>query len=221
MANLQETATWESGIYQLEVTDPVLGGPEGPDNRAPRQLANRTLFLKGQVDTLRTSLQQTNTNVSNLGTSKEDKSTVAALATRIAELEKKSAVFSAGGGMVLWQKPANQIPAGWVEVVNWRGRLPMGHNPNDPDFSIGATGGNKNKRLFLSEIPPHNHGTNARSLVWQTSSIGVGTVEEGQQSPNYTLGFATIDQAGGSGGTAQEFSLLNPYRVVMFIEYVG
>ncbi|HFL4641896.1 TPA: phage tail protein, partial [Escherichia coli] len=27
MANLPETPQWESGIYQIEVSDPVLGGP--------------------------------------------------------------------------------------------------------------------------------------------------------------------------------------------------
>ena len=52
MANLNETATWEPGIFQIETTTPALGGPEGPVNTAPRQLANRTRYLKEQVDTL-------------------------------------------------------------------------------------------------------------------------------------------------------------------------
>ena len=43
MANLTETNRWEAGIYQLETSDPVMGGPNGSDNRAPRELANRTL----------------------------------------------------------------------------------------------------------------------------------------------------------------------------------
>ncbi|STY93053.1 pyocin knob domain-containing protein [Moraxella bovis] len=49
MANLQETSTWEAGIYQLETSDPVMGGENGIDNRAPRQLANRTLWLKNEL----------------------------------------------------------------------------------------------------------------------------------------------------------------------------
>lgn len=49
MANLQETPTWEAGIYQLETSDPVMGGENGIDNRAPRQLANRTLWLKNEL----------------------------------------------------------------------------------------------------------------------------------------------------------------------------
>ncbi|POZ60161.1 gp53-like domain-containing protein [Chromobacterium alticapitis] len=50
MANLQEKPVWETGIYQLETTDPVLGGADGVDNLQAKQLANRTTFLKKQID---------------------------------------------------------------------------------------------------------------------------------------------------------------------------
>jgi microcystin-dependent protein len=50
MTNLTETATYEAGIYQLETTDPVVGGPNGIDNLQAKQLANRTKYLKAQVD---------------------------------------------------------------------------------------------------------------------------------------------------------------------------
>ncbi len=52
MANLVESATWETGIYQLETTDPVVGGPDGVSNLQAKQLANRTAWLKQQVDAL-------------------------------------------------------------------------------------------------------------------------------------------------------------------------
>lgn len=52
MATLTEAASWTAGIYQLETTDPVLGGPDGIDNLQAKQLANRTLWLKEQVETL-------------------------------------------------------------------------------------------------------------------------------------------------------------------------
>ena len=56
MANLNETATWEPGIFQIETTTPALGGPEGPVNTAPRQLANRTQYLKAQTDAINATL---------------------------------------------------------------------------------------------------------------------------------------------------------------------
>ncbi len=50
MATLREQAQWESGIYQLEKTDPVVGGEDGIANQQAKQLANRTAYLKQQTD---------------------------------------------------------------------------------------------------------------------------------------------------------------------------
>ena len=49
MANLTETSRWEAGIYQFETSDPVMGGPNGIDNRPTSELANRTLWLKNEI----------------------------------------------------------------------------------------------------------------------------------------------------------------------------
>ena len=53
MANLVESSVWEAGIYQLETTDPVIGGPEGVDNKQAKQLANRTVYLKSDIDAVK------------------------------------------------------------------------------------------------------------------------------------------------------------------------
>lgn len=50
MANLQESASWTDGIYQLETTDPVMGGANGTSNTQAKQLANRTRWLKEQTE---------------------------------------------------------------------------------------------------------------------------------------------------------------------------
>lgn len=52
MADLPESNEWTAGIYQLETSDPVLGGPEGIDNQQAKQLANRTKWLKDQLQKL-------------------------------------------------------------------------------------------------------------------------------------------------------------------------
>ena len=67
MANVKENATWENGIYQLETTDPVLGGENGIDNLQARQLANRTQWLK-------TEIARAVADIGNLGSGKADKS---------------------------------------------------------------------------------------------------------------------------------------------------
>lgn len=50
MANVTETAAFEAGIYQIETTDPVLGGENGIANVQAKQLANRTAYLKQFAD---------------------------------------------------------------------------------------------------------------------------------------------------------------------------
>lgn len=62
MTYLTETAEWSEGIRQLETSDAVLGGPDGVDNIAPKQLANRTAYLKKAIedtqDALNTATKQ-------------------------------------------------------------------------------------------------------------------------------------------------------------------
>lgn len=50
MANLPETPDYPAGVYQLETSDPVLGGAGGIANRQAEQLANRTAWLKAKID---------------------------------------------------------------------------------------------------------------------------------------------------------------------------
>ncbi|HFC8543183.1 TPA: phage tail protein [Neisseria weaveri] len=66
MANLNETATWEAGIYQWETSDPVQGGPNGIDNKPTRQLANRTLWLKTELAKAVASIGKNKTDGENM-----------------------------------------------------------------------------------------------------------------------------------------------------------
>lgn len=58
MANLPEANEYPAGIYQIETTDPVLGGPPNESTKAgvtnipAMQLAKRTNWLKARVDQL-------------------------------------------------------------------------------------------------------------------------------------------------------------------------
>jgi phage-related tail fiber protein len=48
--NLDEIATWDAGIYQIETEDLVQGGEGGVSNLQAKQLANRTQYLKQQLE---------------------------------------------------------------------------------------------------------------------------------------------------------------------------
>ncbi|WP_432652384.1 phage tail protein [Pectobacterium sp. PL152] len=50
MANLSENPQWVDGIYQIETSDPVVGGPDGVSNRQAKELACRTSYLKKEQE---------------------------------------------------------------------------------------------------------------------------------------------------------------------------
>lgn len=50
MANVTEVLQYDVGIYQIETTDPVIGGSNGIANVQAKQLANRTAYLKQRAD---------------------------------------------------------------------------------------------------------------------------------------------------------------------------
>lgn len=57
MTALIESNSWEPGIYQLELTDPVVGGADGLSNLQAKQLANRTVWLKALAEQLSSQKQ--------------------------------------------------------------------------------------------------------------------------------------------------------------------
>lgn len=58
MGKLTELEQWDEDIYQIETSDPVLGGPEGLSNRPQKQLANRTQWLKKQLEDANNALAE-------------------------------------------------------------------------------------------------------------------------------------------------------------------
>lgn len=162
------------------------------------------------------------------------------ISQRLTELERKASVFQAGGGMVLWNKPAGLIPNGWAEVVDWRGRIPAGMDATllgedfvNPEFSPleigddgpvpGRTGGAKNKTLVTAEMPKHKHtfetnGDNALDNNTSGYPHGRQNDDNRDQTHNTSLVGGDVETPEGQG---RPFSILNPYRTVLFIEYVG
>lgn len=65
MANLTENPVWETGVYQFEKTDYIEGGVDGNDNLPTRQLANRTLFLKNELEKTKNNLNGLSSNLTN------------------------------------------------------------------------------------------------------------------------------------------------------------
>ncbi|TXI87154.1 MAG: hypothetical protein E6Q36_07950 [Chryseobacterium sp.] len=95
-----------------------------------------------------------------------------ALVDRVEVLEMKTAPIINGGVVWAWFKPVAEIPAGWKECTNVRGKTIVGWNPNDTDFStIGNSGGSKTIQLTVSQLPKIKFQY-TRTLPWTGQSGG-------------------------------------------------
>ena len=131
---------------------------------------------------------------------------------------KIMSVFQSNGAMLFWNKPANTIPQGWQEVVDWRGRFPVGMDVEQPEFStLGKEQGEKYHKLTLTEIPPHKHSINLPT--GGADSDGGNDYVKNPSNSNPT-NYQTGDMIS-SNSEAQPHNNLPPYRTVLFIEYVG
>ena len=140
---------------------------------------------------------------------------------RIVKLEARPLGNIPVGMVAIWGKPANEIPSGWVEYVDLRGRMPIGLDPSDIDFKIWrSSGGAKTKSLNAQENGQHTHDYYDIYFSEVGGHIGVpGNLGSGDSDgDNSGYQFRRTTESSGNG---KPFSLLNPYRVVQFIQFVG
>jgi hypothetical protein len=159
---------------------------------------------------------------------------------RITALENKPASTVPIGMIAIWGKTA-PFPEGWEEYVPLRGKMPVGfYNPTPEERSdlqdadggngityyrdangypvypfdtMGLTSGRIGKTLRLEELPPHTH-TETRIKDGEGTIINYDAVGDDRHA-----GYESVQS--GSTGDGKSFSILNPYRVVQFIEYTG
>ena len=162
------------------------------------------------------------TNLQDLGKNKTDNTETEKLLKRIEKLEKQKQAVPIGL-IALWGKPANEIPAGWREYVNLRGKMPIGLDPDyvkkpedSQDYQLNSLlkqGGERSHKLTIQEMPRHSHNVeNIPRVVTDTDRGGL--------SSHFSLDDTTSRTSSSTGGD-QSHNNMPPYRVVQFIEYVG
>jgi len=162
------------------------------------------------------------TNLQDLGKNKTDNTETEKLLKRIEKLEKQKQAVPIGL-IALWGKPANEIPTGWREYVNLRGKMPIGLDPDyvkkpedSQDYQLNSLlkqGGERSHKLTIEEMPRHSHNVENIPRV-------VTDVDRGGLSSHFSLDDTTSRTSSSTGGD-QPHNNMPPYRVVQFIEYVG
>jgi len=139
------------------------------------------------------------------------------LLSRITKLEKQPATAVPKGMIAIWGKPA-PFPEGWEEYVPLRGRMPIGFDSTQSEFNNwnARDGGSKSKKLSIDELPTvspiNGFGIQKGGKFGGLNGLTLGDTGTGDYPPGQF-----IKPFGGD----MPFSILNPYRVVHFIEYTG
>ena len=217
MAGLEEQAQWENDVYQIETTDPVVGGPpdlaqkQGITNIPHQHLANRTAWLKAQVDALNTLLAG---GVEQYVTDGE-------LATAIAEFVTQAAIDAA----------VNNLVDGAPAALNTLKELAdeLGDNDDAIAALTALIAGKLNTSAYtaadilakLKTVDGNGSGLDADLLdglssstfarSTRTISAGTGLTGGGSLASNRTISASVPTQAEAEAGTIHS-KLMTPLR---------
>ncbi|HBO3043121.1 TPA: phage tail protein [Pseudomonas aeruginosa] len=189
MATLPESPDYAPGIYQIETSDPVVGGPGGVSNKQGEQLACRTAWLKVQVDGLVTgsivagkaarlsALRTLSITGAGTGSAAFDGSANAAIALTLANSGVSAGTYSkvtvnakglvtAGAALV-----ASDIPAlDWSKITTGRPTTLGGYGITDAlAKSDAVTSPAPNKLLWMNsagQLPASITGNAATASKW-------------------------------------------------------
>jgi len=138
------------------------------------------------------------------------------------EILKKQKQAIPIGLIAIWGKPANEIPEGWREYTDLRGRMPVGldpyyHKTNDDaqDYQLNSLlkqGGERSHKLTEAEMPSHSH-----KLHYRETQDDAGNGSDGRELSTGTSHSTDVTKTGGD----QPHNNMPPYHVVQFIEYIG
>lgn len=181
-------------------------------NSTAPNLYNWADFVK--LDTIKNIMQVANAAATQ--------TQVTALQADIDLLKLKTAPIINGGVIWAFNKPVSEIPAGWKECLDTRGKTLYGCDPNDPTFAnLGNTIGSKTKTISKTNLPASGviiYVSKSTSAGWRTTS-GSGQPAINIYSSAFSNAFEYTEQRISANlGDGTPMDVLSPGRIVNFIE---
>ncbi len=137
------------------------------------------------------------------------------------------------GMILIWGRPANEIPAGFIPYLELAGRVPVGvdkdYNYYDSDNTdrvnyhldtVGRKGGEREHILNISELPnlPSNIYGGLRGNGYPDDAGNSGTSPGSWESYAAQTKKISLEDFGAEGKAHKN---MQPYRVVEYIQFIG
>ena len=197
MAVVTEKPVWEGSIRLIDPNDPVQGGAGGVDNVPHEQLANRTAYLKQEIEGIK-------------GEPTEEV-TLESLLKRIKELEEAPAItvpvlpigatFETTLVYTSGQEVAAAIGYGeWQPFAEGRVTVGVSSKTDDPDWTkvIGTEEGEYEHQLTVPEMPSHDHRKDDYDRASETADRTGPTMHYGEGGVGGFQGVYATGKAGGN-----------------------
>lgn len=207
MAVVTEKPVWEGSIRLIDPNDPVQGGAGGVDNVPHEQLANRTAYLKQEIEGIKGEPTEAVTLESLLKRIKEleEAPAITVPVLPIGATFETTLVYTSG------QEVAAAIGYGeWQPFAEGRVTVGVSSKTDDPDWTkvIGSEEGEYENTLTVEQIPSHAH------------PLGISTMtrisHDDSQESDRTVDTTGVEEEGyvGSTGGGQPHNNVQPSVVV-------
>ena len=171
MANITEELNnpqWSEGIYQLETTDPVLGGPNGIANRQAKELAARTQYLKKKQEEYKPdAASTTKAGIVQLSSATNSDNEEQAATPKAVKAAYDKAVESAGKGL-----PVGAVVGFPRAVAN-----PEGYLKADGSTFAQATYPDLHRVLGGNRLPDMTRSDVGMTAYWPIEAVPDGWIK--------------------------------------------